>query len=244
MRQGTKRSKLISLLDSTPLHPADDRLTNLYLYQPATILAKVLYLDELYRAIRDVPGDIFEFGVWWGANVSLFANLRTVHEPYNRARKIVGFDTFTGYPSPSAEDPATAHLESGTYAVGEDYLEHLTGVLEAHEEEGPSPGVRKFGLVRGRIEETLPAYLRDHRATFVALAYVDLQTYEGTKAALEAIKPRLLPGSVLAMDELTYDDYAGEAQAFREVFGQRGYSIRNSQFLPDRCIVTITDVAA
>lgn len=241
MRQGTKRSELLDLLERSPLNPPDDRLTNLYLYQPATILAKLLYVDELYRAVRDIPGDIFELGVWWGANISLLCNLRTVHEPYNRARKVVGFDTFTGYPTPSVEDPATAHLAEGTYAVGEDYLDHLTRVLAAHEQEGPSPGTRKFELVRGRIEETLPRYLSDHRASFVALAYVDLQTYDGTRAALEAIKPRLLPGSVLAMDELTYDDYAGEAQAFREVFGQRGYTIRQSRYLPDRAIVTFTD---
>lgn len=239
MRQGTSREELISLLKSSPLTPANDWLTNLYLYQPATILAKILYGNELYQRVMHLPGDIFEFGVWWGANISLFANLRTVYEPYNRVRRVVGFDTFTGYPDAAAQDRQSEHMAAGLYGVGSDYRQHLQAVLDAHERESPSPQVRKYELVEGRIEETLPQYLADNPQCFVALAYVDLQTYEGTKAALEGIKPRLMPGSVLAMDELTVRDYQGEAIAFREVFGQSGYTIERSRFLPDRTLITI-----
>ena len=239
MRQGTSRPELISLFENSPITPPDDLLTNLYIYQPATILAKTLYLNELYTRIMHLPGDIFEFGVWWGANISLFANLRTVHEPYNRTRKIVGFDTFTGYPEPSDKDKVSPHMKTGLYGVGKGYRGYLEAVLAAHEKESPTPHVRKFELVEGLVEETLPKYLAENPQCFVALAYLDLQTYEGTKAALEGIKPRLMPGSILAMDELTAKDYQGEALAFREVFGQSGYTIRRSQFLPDRSLVTI-----
>ena len=41
------------------------------------------------------------------------------------------------------------------------------------------------------------------------------------------------------MDELTVRDYQGEAMAFREVFGQTGYRMERSRFLPDRTLVTI-----
>jgi hypothetical protein len=239
VRQGTKRAELIRLLETSRIAPADDYLTNLYLYQPATILAKTLYLDELYRRVMHLPGDIFEFGVWWGANVSLFANLRSVYEPYNRVRKVVGFDTFTGYPLASANDLPTEHLAKGLYSVGDDYLEHLSAVLDAHESEGPTQGIKKYELIKGDVTETLSAYLRENPQCFVALAYVDLQTYEGTKAALSEIRPRLVPGSVLALDELTHKDYQGEAIAFREVFGTSGYTIEHSRFLPDRTLVTI-----
>lgn len=239
MRQGTKRAEVVRLLEASPITPADDYLTNLYLYQPATILAKTLYLNELYMRIMHLPGDIFEFGVWWGANMSLFANLRSVHEPYNRVRKIVGFDTFTGYPEATDADLKTEHMQEGLYNVGDDYLSHLASVLNAHESEAPSPGIRKYELIKGNVEESLPAYLSENPQCFVALAYIDLQTYQGTKAALDGIKPRLMPGSVLAMDELTYKDYQGEAVAFREVFGTSGYTMERSKYLPDRTLVTI-----
>jgi len=240
MRQGTSREQLIALLKESPIAPANDWLTNLYLYQPATILAKTLYANELFQRVMHLPGDIFELGVWWGANISLFANLRTVYEPYNRARKVVGFDTFTGYPELASGDRPSEHMQEGLYGVGTEYRSHLEAVLDAHEAEGPSPLVRKYELVEGLVEQTLPQYFIDNPQCFVALAYVDLQTYEGTKAALIAIKPHLMPGSVLAMDELTVRDYQGEAIAFREVFGATGYKIERSQFLPDRTLVTIS----
>lgn len=240
MRQGSSRQELISLLRSSPLNPPDDWLTNLYLYQPATILAKTLYLNELYQRILHLPGDILEFGVWWGANMALLANLRTVYEPYNRVRRVLGFDTFTGYPEPSASDADSSYMKAGTYGVGQDYVNHLEAVMAFHESESPTPQVRKFELVQGRVEDTLPPFLAKNPQCFVALAYLDLQTYEGTKMALNGIKPRLMPGSVLAMDELTVKEYSGEAMAFREVFGQGGFTMERSRFLPDRTIVTIT----
>lgn len=239
MRQATKRAELLGLIKNSPINPPDEWLTNFYLYQPATILAKVLYLNELYEQISHLPGDIFEFGVWWGANMSLFANLRSVHEPYNRARKIVGFDTFTGYPTPSPRDATSEHMRPGLYEVGVDYRSHLEAVLTAHERESATPQ-RKFEIVAGRVEETLPRYLADNSQCFIALAYVDLQTYEGTKAALSHIKPRLMVGSVLAMDELTAREYRGEAEAFREVFSGTQFTMRRSRFLPDRTLVTMT----
>jgi Macrocin-O-methyltransferase (TylF) len=238
MRQGTKRAELVKLFRESPVTPNDDLLTNLYLYQPATILAKTLYLNELYERIMHLPGDIFEFGVWWGANLSLFANLRTIHEPYNRARRVVGFDTFTGYPEPSEHD-RPEFVQSRGYDVGADYRSHLTAVLDAHEGEGPSPTTRKYELIAGTIEDTLAAYLESNPQIFIALAYVDLQTYEGTKAALSGIKDRMVPGGVIAMDELLAADYAGEAQAFREVFADRRYRMERSRFLPDRTLVTV-----
>ena len=38
-----------------------------------------------------------EFGVEWGSTLSLLIKLRSIHEPYNYSRKIIGFDTFSGF---------------------------------------------------------------------------------------------------------------------------------------------------
>jgi len=239
MRQpGTSRPRLLQLLRESPIAPDDDWLRNLHLYQPATILAKILYLNDLYRRIVTLPGEIFECGVWWGANLAVLANLRTVHEPYNRERRLVGFDTFTGYPTPGQQDGASVYMQPGEYGVTPDYRAHLEAVLAAHEAETPTAHVRKFEVVAGDAAETVPAYLDRHPACFIALAYLDLQLYVGTRAVLSAIKPRLLPGSVIAMDELTSRDYPGEGLAFREVFADVAYTIERSPVLPDRSIVT------
>src|SRR3954453_14274882 len=91
--QTANRKRLTELYQSTPL-PLEELVVNFPLYTRASVMAKVLYLDELYRHIIPLPGVIMEFGTWWGANLALFESLRAIHEPYNFRRRIIGFDTF------------------------------------------------------------------------------------------------------------------------------------------------------
>lgn len=95
--QSEARKKLRELFENSPL-PTDELLVNLALYMRSSVVAKLLYINELYQLIVRTPGVIMEFGVWWGTNMALFESLRAVYEPYNYTRKIIGFDTFEGYP--------------------------------------------------------------------------------------------------------------------------------------------------
>src|SRR5262245_10293245 len=91
--QNEARQTLLNLFDRCPI-PQLGLLVNLGLYMRSSVLAKTLYVNELYQKIVNIPGAIMEFGVWWGTNLALFESLRAIYEPYNHARKVVGFDTF------------------------------------------------------------------------------------------------------------------------------------------------------
>jgi len=237
-RQLENRKRLYTLFKNTPI-PVDQLLVNLPLYMRSSVVAKMLYFDELYRMILKIPGHILEFGVWWGQNLVLLENLRAVHEPYNHSRRIVGFDTFTGYPSPGDQDKGTYALEAGGYTVSEGYVQYLREILAYHEQENVMGHIKKTNIVVGDVRDTLGAFLAERPEFTIALAEFDLALYEPTKVALEAIKPRLLPGSVIALDEFNSGEMPGETQAFREVFGSRGYLVRRSAFLPDRTYVIL-----
>jgi hypothetical protein len=232
------RQRQLELFQQTPL-PAQQLATNLGLYLRSTMVAKILYLDELYRQILHLPGVIMEFGCWWGANLSLFSSLRAVHEPYNYTRRVIGFDTFAGYQSVSDQDGTSPFVVEGAYAVAADYAPHLEAVLECHESENPMAHVRKHELVAGDVTRTFPQYLERHPECVVALAYLDMQLYEPTKVALEGLLPHLVSGSVLAIDELNCPDFPGETQAVAEVLGFRRHRFQRSKFLPDRTYVVI-----
>jgi hypothetical protein len=236
--QLANRERLKDLFTQTPL-PLDDLLVNLPLYMRSSALAKLLWINELYELIATIPGVIMEFGVWWGANLALFESLRAVYEPYNYSRRVVGFDTFSGYPSVHAKDGADALVRPGAYAVGGDYVRHLEDVLEFHRLENPMAHVREVELVAGDARETIGEYLAQHPETVVALAYFDMQLYEPTKACLEAIRPHLVRGSVLAMDELNTHEFPGETVALQEVIGLDRYALRRSRFLPDRSYLIV-----
>jgi hypothetical protein len=180
-----------------------------------------------------------EFGVWWGANLALFESFRSVYEPYNWTRKVVGFDTFEGYPSIGPKDGNSAYAQVGGYTVTEAYEEYLSNLLNAHEDDNVMSHIKKYQLIKGDVVLTIDQYFEQNPQAIVALAYFDLALYEPTKKCLEAIRPRLVRGSILAMDELNSPDFPGETIALREVFGLDKYRIVKSQFLPDRSYVVV-----
>jgi hypothetical protein len=232
------REVILGLFKESPI-PDDEMLVNLGAYLRSPLLAKILYLNELYQLIEKVPGIIVEFGVWWGANLALFESFRAVYEPYNWNRKVVGFDTFQGYPSVGEKDGTTGYAAVGGYTVSEGYEDYLSRLLDAHEADNVMAQIKKYELVKGDVVQTIDKYLDDNPQTIIALAYFDLALYEPTKKCLEAIKPHLARGSVLAMDELLSPDFPGETVAVKEVFGLDKYRIIKSRFLPDRAYIVI-----
>ncbi len=232
------RETILELFKQSPI-PDDELLVNLGLYLRSTMLAKILYLNELYVAIKDLPGIVMEFGIWWGANLALLESFRSVYEPYNWTRKVVGFDTFEGYPAISEKDGSSSYAAVGGYTVSGGYEQYLRSMLDAHEKDNVMSHIQKYDLVRGDVTETIEKYLADNQQTVIALAYFDLALYEPTKKCLEAIRPYLVRGSVLAMDELNSKDFPGETIAVREVLGLDKCRIVKSQFLPDRSYIVI-----
>lgn len=237
-REIQARKKLLELFKSSPI-PDDEKLINLGLYTRAIILAKILYLNELYQAILKIPGMVVEFGVWWGANLALFESFRSVYEPYNWNRKVVGFDTFEGYRGISKEDGNSAYVSHDGFAVMKGYEDYLSKILDAQEQDNVNAQVKKYEIVKGNVLETVDKYFQERPETIIALAYFDLALYEPTKKCLEAIKPHLIRGSVLAMDELNCRDFPGETIALKEVFGLDKHKIVRSRFLPDRSYIII-----
>lgn len=232
------REIILDLFKKTPI-PDAEILVNLGAYLRSTLLAKILYLNELYQEIEAIPGIIAEFGVWWGANLALFESFRSVYEPYNWTRKVVGFDTFEGYPAVSQKDGQSQFAAVGGYSVTEEYEEYLRRLLDAHEADNVMAHLKKYELVRGNVLTTVDHYLKENPQTIVALAYFDLALYEPTRKCLEAIRPHLVKGSVLAMDELNSKDFPGESIALKEVIGFDTYRMVKSRFLPDRSYIIV-----
>src|SRR5262249_1020988 len=94
--------------------------------------------------------------------------------------------------------------------------------------------IPKYDIVQGDVTKTLQQYLEQHPETIISLAYLDLALYEPTKAVLDLIKPRMVKGGIVAMDELNSREYPGETLAFREAFGLQTHRTQRSKFLPDR----------
>jgi len=223
------RDKFVNVFKRSPL-PDDNILANLGLFLNSKTLSRLLFMDFLYRQAIDVQGVIMDFGTRWGQNMSLFAALRGIYEPFNRHKKIIGFDTFAGFPLVGDKDGKSVMMKDGNVTVTEKYLEYLDAVMRCQEGDNPLGHIKKYDFVVGDACKGIHEYLEKNPETIVAMAFFDFDLYEPTKACLEAIKPRLVKGSVLGFDELNDHDSPGETRALMEVFGLNNVQLRRYRY--------------
>lgn len=191
------------------------------MYADRQTLSRMLYLNNLYQKILGKTGIICEFGVQFGATMSLLTNLRGIYEPYNYLRRIVGFDTFSGFASGLTELEKDLGWEEGDYGVPAHYQDYLSELLRIHETNAPISHRQKFELVSGDIQETWDRWLHENPSSVIALAIFDMDVYAPTRFILEKVMERMPKGAVLAFDELNYPSFPGETIAVNEVLGIR-----------------------
>ncbi len=225
------RKQLLQMFEGTPI-PRELILENLELYLRPQRISEILSLQRIYAKILDVHGIIVEFGVRWGRHLSVFSALRAIYEPYNFYRKIVGFDTFTGFLEVTPEDGMSDRVHVGSMSVSEGYEKYLDKVLTLHEAEAPLSHIKRIELYKGDAPVELEKYLESHPETIVALAYFDMDLYKPTKHCLELIMPFLTKGSICVFDELSHPEFPGETLALKEVLAITQHKIERFSTIP------------
>lgn len=224
-----KRAQFVNTYNNSPI-PENEKLFNIGLYIKRQDFSKQLFFNEIYQQIVNVHGVIMEFGVRWGQNLVTLNNLRGIYEPFNHSRKIIGFDTFEGFPSIDKKDGTHQVIEKGAFSVTKEYELYLEEVLKYHESESPLSHIKKNFLVKGDAVETLEKYLKQHPETIISFAYFDMDIYEPTKKCLELIRPHLTKGAIIGFDELNDPQFPGETIALREIFGTNNIELKRNKF--------------
>jgi len=170
---------------------------------------KMLARYELFKLIADKPGDIVEGGVLKGAGLLYWAKLIEIFNPQSR-RKVIGFDTFEGYP----EDGARGHDRKTAKDFKQIQIQDrqdvaLKTIMETARQQGLD---QRIELVQGKAEESIPRYVKTHPGFRAALIDLDFVLYEPTLAALESLYSTVVPGGVVALDEYAVPG-AGETEA-------------------------------
>jgi hypothetical protein len=214
--QEISSSKKLLIFLNEFLDKVDDveALDNLHLFIPRVALSRILAIDHIYKKILSNSGIILEFGSRFGGNLALFNNLRGIYEPFNYTRKIVGFDTFSGFPEVSAID----NTASNDYNVPDDHERFLAGILEIHEANSPVNHIKKNLLLKGDVNQTLPQFFSDNSRN-LALVYFDMDLYAPTLECLKLIQPFLSKGSILVFDDFNNENFKGESKAVLDYYG-------------------------
>lgn len=210
-----------------------DHLRNFPKFVPRQALALLLAKNDLFRRITSVHGHVVECGVFLGGGLMTWAQLSAIYEPYNHIRRIVGFDTFAGFPSMDADRDAPDGLPyshpGGLAAHAEDDIREAARLYDLNRPLGHIPRIE---LVVGDATETIPRYVADNQHTVVAMLYLDFDLYEPTRVALQTFVPRMPRGAVLAFDQLAQKAWPGETRAVFDTLGIRTLRIERFDFTP------------
>lgn len=202
-------------------------------------LQTFLFRAEVFKQILPVHGSILEMGVLFGGGLMTWARLSSIFEPSNYSRKIIGFDTFRGFPFVSKQDRLSKNVQKTylmkSYKKGEFFADTYNDILQSigiYNQDrcfGSSP---KVELVRGNVSKTLPLYLKENPHLVVSLVNLDLDLYHPTKIALKYLLPRMPKGAIICFDELNHPNWPGETLAVMECLGLNKIKIQRFSFAP------------
>lgn len=193
-------------------------------------LSKTLALYELFKMTLDIPGVIMECGVFRGATLIRFATFRDLFsEPH--AKKVVGFDTFDGYPKatlPIDKQARDTFIESaGKSAISKKQLMDILA----------GKGIVNVELVEGDIMKMAPLYADRHPDLKISLMYMDCVSYEPTLTVLKSFYGSIVSGGLLILNGYGKEGASGggETRAVDEFFGKSGVHFKRLPFSFSPC---------
>ncbi len=174
-----------------------------------------------YVHTNKVAGDFVECGVWRGGSVlAMIAQLKNLNAP---ERKIWLYDTFEGMTAPTSHDVdsvggvSAAKLLSTTAVADGNNVWCLASLEDVETNlSKTSYSTEQLVFVKGDVASTL----KESAPSEIALLRLDTDWYESTKAELEILYPKLVPGGVCILDD--YGHWQGARKAVDDYFHQLG----------------------
>ena len=200
-----------------------DQYNGLMLGPDIERIRKMLVRYDLFRQSLCVPGDIVECGVFKGVGAMYWAKLLAIYAPGSRKR-VIGFDTFSEFANSMLdyEREAAEGFTSEASFLGIDPREIVSKASAAGLD-------GRLELIVGDVAETALTYAQDNKGFRVSLLHLDLDTYSGTKAVLEALYDRVTPGGIIVCDEYGSPEW-GESDAIDEFLKDRNVMLKTVEF--------------
>lgn len=187
-------------------------------------LQKIFTRYDFFKKTINVPGDIVECGVFKGTGQIYWLKLLRIYDEYSM-KKVVGFDTFQSFPKSILKyekKQAKKFLKESSYKGVS--LKDINNKIK-------KIGLEKRSeLVKGDIIKTSSNYVKKNKGFRISLLNLDLDTYEGTKAALENFYPLVSKDGIIIFDEYGKRGW-GETDAVDEFFrNKKNIKIQSIKF--------------
>lgn len=177
---------------------------------------RLFYFREMVERVAGVDGDVVECGVSIGHGLLFFTLLADLT---GRPRRVFGFDSFEGFPDPTAED----RRGDGAFTVARGVYSSRMDVVHKVLADGRVSAAQAalLRLVPGFFEKTLAGY--DGR---IAILHLDCDLYESYRTCLTALFDKVVPGGLVMFDEYEDANFPGAKRAVDEFFAGRAETVQ------------------
>jgi hypothetical protein len=209
-----------------------EKMENFSKYISRQTAARYIALYEIFKLSLDVQGDIIEGGVNWGGGLMWFAQISATLEPVNFQRRVIGFDTFSGFADISKYDSMSKNTEMKKGGFAANSLADLEDGIGLFDMNRFVNHIPKVSLIKGDVAKTIPKFVKENPQQIVSLLHLDFDLYEPTKIAISSFLPRMPKGAIIVFDELNNLNWPGETTAVLESFNINSINIKRFSFEP------------
>jgi O-methyltransferase len=173
---------------------------------------KFAYLARLAARAGTLPGDFVECGLGNG-----FSFARLAEEGHRARKKLYGFDSFQGFPKLAPEDASSYAVKEGDWSAVDirTVAEKVLACVPADYYE------REVRITAGFFTDTLATVEIDR----ISFLHLDVDLYQSYLDCLEHFYEKVVPGGIIAIDELINDfeyvKYPGAFIAISQFFKGR-----------------------
>lgn len=222
--------KLQHLIEKYP-HDVRHYLDLFTVYASRRAFIRQLAHYELFKKTIDLPGHYLDFGVYFGKSFFSWHKFIEVFTPTATHKKVIGFDTFSGFPLLAPEDGqtiSTIQKEAGGLSAAI-FLDEFSELLKLHNSDAVIP-TERGSIVQGDVCKTLPEWLEQNPEARFCLINIDVDIYEPTTVILDGCWDRIVPGGVLILDEYATSKWPGETRAWDDFAKKRSLKVTLSRF--------------
>lgn len=222
---GFKKTGIDSIIeDSISAHIHKHKIHPLDVVKLFPVLARRQQLKrflahvDLFKMTLDIPGDIAELGVFRGLGLMTWANLLETYCIGDRTKVVYGFDNWKGFTELTNEDGKN-EVEVQKIIGGfspEQYYQELVDAIEIFDNDRFVSWKARIKLEIGNVEDRVVTFCEENPGVRFSLIHFDCDLYIPTKAALEALWPRVQRGGVVMFDEYGIPEWPGETKAVDE----------------------------
>lgn len=229
----------ISIYDNIPKTEqiVYDSFNTLMFSTNPVIFHKLAIKIAIYDSVKHLFGDILEFGVFKGASLALWLQLKKLYEP-NSLTQIIGFDFY------DANDTiASLNNDTNNVILMTETLNRVdTNDLDINIIKTKCDAIIKNStiLIKGDASNTSKKFNELNQGARIKILYLDMDTAEPTYNVMNNLWNKLVVGGKIILDEYGHHkwDESNGADKFLKTLETTCYCVTNTNILAPTLIIT------